>query len=150
MMANKLLSLHMDTAKEQHQIQEIVDNLTSKLYYHGHPINRVEGEKHVGIKTIAKANEKIENLIWELYLQYEEEMKLQTPFMPVYDFIQKYPSLQSGQTSKTPKDVAKLVYIESLYKTDVNILEYEILGNMAPNGVINTQVLTLFQGWKTE
>ena len=43
MMATKLLSLHMDGKEQAHQISEIVDSLTSKLFYHGHPINRIEG-----------------------------------------------------------------------------------------------------------
>ena len=42
LMAKKLLSLHMDPRKDEHRIREIVDNLTSKLFYHGHPINRTE------------------------------------------------------------------------------------------------------------
>lgn len=150
MMANKLLSLHMDSAKEQHEIQEIVDNLTSKLYYHGHPINRIEAKKQVGIKAISKSNETVENLMWELYLQYEEEMKLQIPFAPVFEFIQQSPNLTSGQSNRTPRSIAKLVYIESVNKTDVNVLEYEILGTMDAKGIINTQLLTFFQGWKTE
>ena len=46
MMARKLLALHMDMSKEEHKINEIVDNLTSKLFFHGHPINRDEA-KHL-------------------------------------------------------------------------------------------------------
>lgn len=71
MMARKLLALHMDKAKEQHQIDEIIDNLTSKLFFHGHPINRTEAENEVGINTVKKPNKEIEDLIWSLYLVYK-------------------------------------------------------------------------------
>src|SRR6516164_1862744 len=47
MMAQKLLALHMDAANEAHKIDEIVANLTSKSYYHGHPINRREAKDHI-------------------------------------------------------------------------------------------------------
>lgn len=52
MMAKKLLALHMNMSKEEHKINEIVDNLTSKLFYHGHPINRQESRKQVGLHTV--------------------------------------------------------------------------------------------------
>ncbi|MEQ8927060.1 MAG: hypothetical protein RLO81_14670 [Fulvivirga sp.] len=150
MMARKLLALHMDKAKEQHQIDEIIDNLTSKLFFHGHPINRTEADKEVGIRTVKKANEEIEGLIWNLYLEYEKEMKLNDPFNPVFEFIQLSPNLTVGTPVTTPKQTSKLVYIESENATNVNILEYEIMGVKNNNGVINTQMSTLFQGWKTE
>lgn len=150
MMATKLLSLHMLASTDEHPIQEIVDSLTSKLYYHGHPINRIEAERAVGIRTIAKPDTIVEDLIWNLYLQYEEEMKLESPFSPIFEFMQSFPQLATGQKQKKPKASAKLVYIESVHKTDLNVLEYEIIGAMDPNGIVNTQLLTLFQGWTIE
>src|SRR5258708_20648280 len=48
MMAQKLLSLHMNKVKDQHSINDIVENLTSKLFYHGHPINRIEAKEEIG------------------------------------------------------------------------------------------------------
>jgi hypothetical protein len=50
MMARKLLALHMDEKTEHSAITEIADNLTSKLYFHGHPINRAEAES-LGLKV---------------------------------------------------------------------------------------------------
>src|SRR5207244_12613189 len=66
MMAKKLLSLHMDTTNDAHRIDEIVDNLTSKLYYHGHPINRQEARDHVGLATVVDPPQKVEKLMWRL------------------------------------------------------------------------------------
>jgi len=85
MMSKKFLELHMDKVSDEHKISEIVENLTSKLYYHGHPINRKEA-KELGLK-ISRTTEKIENLMWDLYLDYETEMLLETPFRPLDDFI---------------------------------------------------------------
>jgi hypothetical protein len=149
MMANKLLSLHMTDAKDQHQIEEIVDNLTSKLYYHGHPINRIEAAKNVGIRTVKNPDAELEDLVWKLYLDYEKDMELEVPFNPVFEFIKKFPSTKPGQVEKTAIAKAKLVYIESCFRSDVNVLHYQILG-ADQNGIINTQLLTLNQGWETE
>jgi hypothetical protein len=75
MMAEKLLTLHMKNSKDQHEINEIVEKLTSKLYYHGHPINRNEAREHIGIRTVENANPKVEQLMWNLFLEYEKEIK---------------------------------------------------------------------------
>jgi ribosomal protein S25 len=80
MMARKLLRLHMDPKKEEHVINEIVETLTSKLFFHGHPINRKEGKK---LNLKIKAPEvKVQKLMWNLYLQYEKELKMKIPFNP--------------------------------------------------------------------
>lgn len=150
MMANKLLSLHMDKSKDQHQIQEIIDNLTSKLFFHGHPINRKEAATQVGIKTVKNPVREVEDLMWNLYLEYENDMMLDKPFNPVFEFMNAFPNLSDHSIHKTPRKTAKLVYIESEYRTDVNQLEYEILGNLTSNGITNAQLNTLYQGWVTE
>ena len=41
-MARKLLGLHMDPDDHAHRVSNIVENLTSKSFFHGHPINRKE------------------------------------------------------------------------------------------------------------
>lgn len=149
MMANKLLTLHMSNAKDQHQIQEIVDNLTSKLYFHGHPINRVEAEKNIGIQTVKHPDAELEKAIWDLYIQYETEMLLESPFNPVFEFVKAFPAAGFAGVKTTNLTQAKLSYVESEFKTDVAVLEYKILG-MEQQGILNTQLLTLNQGWTTE
>jgi len=148
MMASKLLSLHMNKYKDQHVISEIIDNLTSKLYYHGHPINRTEAAE-IGIKTINSDDVALEKLIWELYLEYEQEMQLASPFNPIHEFMQDFPTINEGEQKVTGNKEAKLVYIESEYGADVNVFKYQIQGHKAA-GVINCQPLTLFQGWIKE
>lgn len=91
MLAKKLLTLHMDK-KKNHDIDEIVDNLTSKLYYHGHPINRIEA-KEIGLGNIIHATTDLEKIIWDLYLDYEKEMQLTKPFNPSAEFISKNPTI---------------------------------------------------------
>jgi len=78
MMAKKLLKTHIEQEKE-HTIEPIVENLKSNLFYHGHPINRNEAENDLNLK-VKPAGEGLEKLMWALFAQYEDEMKLNEPF----------------------------------------------------------------------
>jgi hypothetical protein len=150
MMARKLLCLHMDEAKTPQQIDEIVENLTSKSYYHGHPINRDEAKKHFGLTTIADPTSEEEELMWSLYLEYEKELLNETPFRPMDEFIKAFPNATVGKTEITPVSIAKLAYIESVAKTDVSSFDYQISGAKQPSGGTKIELLTLRQGWITE
>lgn len=44
MIARKILGTHKDEV-EKHVIEDIVENMASKLYFHGHPINRKEAKE---------------------------------------------------------------------------------------------------------
>jgi hypothetical protein len=92
MMAKKLLELHMDQTEHQHDIEQIVENLTSKLFFHGHPINRSEARDQVGLKKVMDASPALEKLMWGLYEEYEEQMKLEDPFEVAMEFVSQFPS----------------------------------------------------------
>lgn len=80
MMAKKLLKLHMKDPKDEHDIEEISETLTSKLFFHGHPINRKEA---VDLKLkIEEPGQEVEDLMWQLYESYEREMEMSKPFNP--------------------------------------------------------------------
>lgn len=80
-LTEKLLGLHMDIHKEKSRIEAIVQNLTEKLCIHGYLINRTEAEKEIGL-NITKPEDGLEKLMWHLFEDYEEEMKLNQPFDP--------------------------------------------------------------------
>ena len=103
MMARKLLELHMD-ATQRHKIDEIVDNLTSKLFFHGHPINRKEAREQIGLGTVKDAEGVLESAMWSLYLQYESEMKLVQTFDPPIEFGRHHDVLAMavGTSASTP------------------------------------------------
>ena len=78
MLGEKLIALRSKVGDEHH---DLLEQLTTKLYYHGHPINRIEA-KELGL-PIAKAEPAVESALWDLYLAYEEEMNMTAPFDPV-------------------------------------------------------------------
>lgn len=81
MMARKLLRTHMD-ASQEHEIETLIDTLKSNLFYHGHPINRKEAKEDLDLNVVQESAT-VENLMWDLYLQYESDLKLLEPFNPL-------------------------------------------------------------------
>lgn len=140
MMAQKLLALHMDKRSEEHKINEIVDSLTSKLFYHGHPINRTEAKDELGLKTVEHPSAALEKLMWSLYLDYEAEMKMEEPFDVASEFVAQHPTPPPPGGVLTSATKAKLAFIESTARTDVWTMEYMLSGQpqvvMGPTGPI--------------
>jgi len=81
MIARKLLNTHMGGVSER-DIEDIIENLASKLYFHGHPINRVEAEKELRLKVAQDVPREVEDLMWRLYLDYAAEFRNREPFQP--------------------------------------------------------------------
>ncbi len=50
LIARKILRTHMSES-DDHAINQIVENMASKLYFHGHPINRQEAKNDLGLKV---------------------------------------------------------------------------------------------------
>ncbi len=78
LMARRLLRTHMDES-DPHEVEQIIDNLKSNLFYHGHPINRDEAKKDLKLK-VDDPSSAVEQLMWDLYCQYESELKIKEPF----------------------------------------------------------------------
>jgi len=72
-MAEKLLKLHMKGSDSQNA--EVIAQKLSKNYFsHGHAVSKNEAND-LGLK-ISESNESIENIIWNIYKDFEEEMKM--------------------------------------------------------------------------
>jgi hypothetical protein len=149
MMARKLLSLHMDPATEMHKIDEIVDNLTSKLFFHGHPINRNEAKKEIGLANVKHLSSKEEDVVWRLYEEFQREMKLDTAFNIVTDFSTKVPSIAIGAPEVSPSEILNTVMIESDTVAHRYEFEYELVGQKGPNCVTQIQMVTRREQWVT-
>lgn len=150
MMAKKLLSLHMHPVEDEHRIDEIVDKFTSKLFYHGHPINRGEAREQLELATVEYPPLPVEKAMWQLYLDYENEMKLEQPFAPASDFLTAFPDLAPDETKTTSPASARLAFIESTTRTDVFSLDYELSGQKLADGSTNVSIIKKREGWATE
>ncbi len=81
MIARKLLNTHMDSVSDR-DIEDIVENLASKLFFHGHPINRTEAEKELRLKVATNVPPEVEEVMWQLYVEYEKEFGNRERFQP--------------------------------------------------------------------
>jgi hypothetical protein len=105
-MARRLLKLHMKKT-EEHDIEQLIDNLKSNLFYHGHPINRKEAKDELNLKTEEPTAE-VESLMWELYLEYERDLKLKEPFNPLREMELKSVSAPGNAAVTTQQIVQQM------------------------------------------
>lgn len=90
MIAKKILSTHM---KDVHPttIDDIIETLAAKLYFHGHPINRREAKEELKLKVVYP-EAVLEAKMWELYLNFEADFDNRTIFDPMASLIAAAPA----------------------------------------------------------
>lgn len=86
MIARKILRTHMRRAND-HTIDEIIENMASRLYFHGHPINRREAKEDLRLKVTTDGGTELEDTIWALYREYESEFENLIAFYPPADLL---------------------------------------------------------------
>jgi hypothetical protein len=97
LIARKLLKLHMPKESQDHEIELLIDSLKSNLFYHGHPINRLEAKTDLKLKVVTPPSN-VELAMWNLYLEYESDLKLREPFSPLRELELK----EASSTSPAP------------------------------------------------
>jgi hypothetical protein len=138
MLAGKLLNLR--GSSEPHRVEEIIDKLGTQLYYHGHPINRVEAREQLGLDFVKNAAPRVEEAMWRLYEAYVADMSLETDWQPVMEVLAQEPlppppplEVQPGQLVPPPPQVSvrapapvTCVRIESEARCDVREARFEV------------------------
>jgi len=99
-LGERLLALHMKDDDSRSKLRALVENMSRQFQSHSYPINRTEAID-IGLK-ISNRNKNLEGLMWEVWLDLEEEMKERTPFDPVLEL------LASSQASKLLSPVPQL------------------------------------------
>ncbi|MFB3889848.1 MAG: hypothetical protein ACE14S_10190 [Candidatus Bathyarchaeia archaeon] len=148
-LATKLLALHMDPKNDCHKIDEIVEKLTSRSYYHGHPINRKEAKEDLGLNVIHPPV-KVEELMWKLYMEYEKEMLLNVSFNWIQDFIIANPAIQPDKPKTMPLPKMKGAFIESKNHANVQVTENQVIGVKTKEGVYEGHLTTVHEYWELE
>jgi len=67
--------------KDESKTKLIVESLNKSFCHHGYPLHRSEVTQ-IGL-PVKKPSEDLQNLMWELWLDYENEMECNTPFDPL-------------------------------------------------------------------
>jgi hypothetical protein len=134
-LAYKMLRLRCHFC-EPEKLKNIVDNLTEKLYAHNHMISRQEAMEEIHLPIIIPSAEE-EKLLWELYMNYSQELQLLEPFNPV-DTLR-------GNRSEF-EEVSGVV--ETVRGLDVFTFKGIVERRDYPDpGQVNVSILK--QGWKT-
>lgn len=77
-MSEKLLSIHLEDAS---QARAIAEALNRSFYHHGYPLGMSEAKK-IGLPVTAPPK-RIEEILWQIWQDIEEEMECNRPFNPV-------------------------------------------------------------------
>lgn len=80
-MGEKLLLLHMTSEAARQKARAIAETLTKDFFHHGYPVSRTEADD-IGL-PIAKRDEVIESLMWRVWLDIADELKVREPFLPM-------------------------------------------------------------------
>jgi hypothetical protein len=151
MLGEKLIGLRSEV-DAQHL--ELLEQLTTKLYYHGHPINRIEA-KALGL-PVAESLPEIEQALWAVYLAYENDMKLAMPFDPVSLALSAGvvppPSLgpQQLQWAALPEPLrVPMVIVESEARADIFEQDLQISLARGPMGMYYGNAVALRAEWTT-
>jgi Serine dehydrogenase proteinase len=91
LIARKIMSTHKDRYSED-TMTEIIEQLATKLYFHGHPINRQEAKNDLGLKVCVDLPTELETAMWQLYLDFEEEFNSRKEFDPSADILDTLPT----------------------------------------------------------
>lgn len=100
MIATKVLKTHME-GDADHIIDELVENMTSKLYFHGHPINRKEASQDLKLKVCPNPSQDLEGLMWELYRSFEDDFDNTRPFFPSGQLFSAFAGNMALNTTQT-------------------------------------------------
>lgn len=142
-LATKLLKCHRH---DDDTIRTIVSTLTKDLGSHDYLISRTEARELLG-PQVAADDQKIEDLVWELYQDFAAEMELGVPFEAGL-------ALQAARAVGTPLPVTvvhRLAVVESEAAGDVcerhvQLNEVQVPG--APPGVKVPSYQVVSAGWK--
>lgn len=103
-LAERLLKSH-NTPMSHEVINEIVDNLTEKLYSHQYFIGRKEAKNDLKIETVQFADKELSSLLSDLYDEYKKEMGL--------NINTWNPEDELGENAVQNRKDYKIAYIES-------------------------------------
>lgn len=127
LVARKLLTSRKEKLDEG-KLSSIIETLTEKIYSHGHAIGRREAED-IGL-PVKYPDDDLENLIWELYLKYEEFLKLRDPVH--LEILLK--DREQHQIENMPIAVIESSKKLHIFKTNIDLKKKR---NIPPNPQIN-------------
>jgi hypothetical protein len=137
-LGRKLLELHSDQSAPQ-QIDLIIKNLSEELHAHNYMIPRHEAKNRIKLK-VAEPSPEVEQLMWNLYENYENDLQLLCPFNPAFLLNEQEQQVEFEATGGI---------IESRKKLNAFVFEGRITRQLHPGPDVPPVCLDITrQGWK--
>ena len=143
-MSQKLLATHM---RDENKTKAIAETLNSKFYHHGYPLSRREA-KEIGLQ-LAKPNEKVESLLWNIYEDLNREMQFSDPLDPrtmILEQIKTAGPLSPNQIGMAEQDYL-IVSLESArmgFQRKEKLVAYY---SVSPDASLNTNIMLYPGQW---
>ncbi len=138
-LGRKLLELHSEPPSVE-QIESIIKSLTEELHAHNYAIPRYEAKNHIKLK-ISHPSPEIEQLMWNLFEHYENDLQLLSPFNPA--------TLLNEQEQQVDFEATGGI-IESTNKLDTFVFEGRVARQHQHNADSPPVSLNIYsQAWKT-
>jgi len=167
MMGGKLLRQKaLEERLDERELEEIIEKLTSQLYFHAHPINRREAREDLRLTFVdEEVPRDVEEAMWRLYEAYAEEMRMEEEFLPLQEVYGQNPiqlpappqMAAPGQFTPASIGIATAqlgplptVYVESRARTDRRTVAFEVTVRKEWTGELNANVALTGAGWEQE
>jgi Serine dehydrogenase proteinase len=85
-LGEKLLKMHMQDEKDATRARSIVESLCKDFIDHGYAVGRKEA-KGLGLR-VAEPDQRIESLIWSIWMDFEKELLARERFSPLHHIMQ--------------------------------------------------------------
>lgn len=100
-LGERLLALHMQEDAVGSKLRTIVQNMSKKFQSHGYPVNRKEALE-IGLPANKERDKTLEQMMWDVWLSIEKDLKERTPFDPIIEL------LNSSESTKLLSPVPQL------------------------------------------
>jgi ClpP class serine protease len=162
MLAERLLRQRLGTQLDAHELTEIIEKLTSRLFFHGHPINRNEARDDLRLNFVDDASPTVEAAMWNLYEAYSGDMLLDTEFNPLQEaYAQSSVQLPNPPQVLGPQQIVPSIpsvevveldrmttaYVESGLESDVSTVEWEVVLKRDWDGTLEAKFTATRSGW---
>ena len=140
---------------------EIIGNFAARFFYHNRPITIDLAVNHLGMDFVNGADPDVEKAMWSVYAGYEDEMRLEEAFSPLFEAISAgiLPPNPKATTTTTaneftgltlPMKTERAACVESVVRCDWYETPYELSLYRDWSGKLTSKVTDWPTAWRRE
>jgi hypothetical protein len=140
---------------------EIIGNFAARFFYHNRPITIDHAVNHLAMDFVTAAEPEVENAMWSVYTAYEDEMRLEEAFSPVFEAISRGvlpPNVKASKTTTANEFTGltlamkkeRAACVESLARCDWYETPYELSLYRDWSGKLTSKLTDWPNAWRNE